>query len=181
VTSADPPVLCVIGRRNSGKTGLTVALAAELNRRGHRVMTVKHGHGFQLDQPGKDSWRHRHEGGAVRTVLASPRDFAVVGAWPREEMPLAELVQRFLWDAEIVLAEGFKSYPEPKIEIHRRRTHPSPMYDPSDPDSGRTLAIVTDDAEFDPPLPVFHLDGPGMMEALADFVEKTFRLKGRGG
>jgi molybdopterin-guanine dinucleotide biosynthesis protein B len=56
-----PPVVCIIGRKNSGKTELTVALGAELKRRGYRVMTVKHGHGFQLDQPGKDSWRHRHE------------------------------------------------------------------------------------------------------------------------
>jgi molybdopterin-guanine dinucleotide biosynthesis protein len=64
------PVLCIIGKKNAGKTGLTVSLAAEMNRRGWRIMTAKHGHGFQLDHPGKDSWRHRHEGGAVRTVLS---------------------------------------------------------------------------------------------------------------
>ena len=175
----NPPILCVIGRKNSGKTELTVTLAAELNRRGYRVMTVKHGHGFQVDHPGKDSWRHRHEGGAVRTVMAGPRDFALVGAWPQEEIALAELVQRFLWDAEIVLAEGFKSSPEPKIEVHRRGRHPRPLYDPSDPGSNRILAIVTDDSTLDLTIPVFPLDGPELVQALADFVEEAFRAKER--
>ena len=174
-----PPVLCIIGRKNSGKTGLTVALAAELNRRGYRVMTAKHGHGFLFDRPGKDSWRHRHQGGAVRTVMAGPRDLALVGAWPRGEMTLAELVRRFLWDAEIVLAEGFKSSPEPKIEIHRREVHLSPLYDTSDSESGRTLALVTDDPTLDLPIPVFPLNGPKLAPSLADFVENVLLGKGR--
>ena len=147
-------------------------------------MTVKHGHGFQLDQPGRDSWRHRHEGGAVRTVLASPRDFAVVGDWPGEEMPLAELVRRFLWDADIVLAEGFKNSPEPKIEVYRREAQPARLYDPSAQTPGRTpgrtLALVTDEEGLDLPIPIFPLgstdqDGLGdTAAALADFVEMTF-------
>ena len=179
MTSGEPPVLCLIGRRNSGKTGVTVALAAELNRRGYRIMTVKHGHGFQVDQPGKDSWRHRHEGGAVRTVMASPTGFAVVGAWPEGEMPLAEVVRRFLWDADMVLAEGFKSLPEPKLEIHRKGTHPGPLFDPSDPASAQTLALVTDDSALDFSIPSFSLDGPGMIRRLADFVEEAFQMKVR--
>ena len=91
MSPGSPPVVCIIGRKNAGKTTLTVELAAELNRRGRKVMTLKHGHGFQVDQTGRDSWRHRHEGGAVRTVLAGPRDFAVIGNWPGEELPLSEL------------------------------------------------------------------------------------------
>jgi molybdopterin-guanine dinucleotide biosynthesis protein B len=168
-----PPVLCIIGKKNAGKTGLTVSLAAEMNRRGWRIMTAKHGHGFQLDHPGKDSWRHRHEGGAVRTVLSGPRDFAVVGDWPREEMPLSELARRYLWDADLVLAEGFKTSPEPKIEIHRREAHSSPLFDPDDPDSARTLALVTDDPTLESSLPLFALDTPGVIGELADFVERT--------
>ncbi len=170
-----PGVVCIIGRKNSGKTGLTVALAAELNRRGRRVMTVKHGHGFQVDQPGRDSWRHRHEGGAVRTVLAGPGDFAVIGLWPPGgEMPLAELVRRFLWDAEIVLAEGFKSGPEPKIEVFRQEAHPEPLYHPGDPASARTLALVTDRAELEAGVPVFPLHEPGTVPGLADLLEGVF-------
>ena len=173
MTLAGPPILCVIGKKNAGKTGLTVGLAAELNRRGHRVMTVKHGHGFRLDHPGKDSWRHRHEGGAARTVMAGPRDFAVVGGWPDEEMPLNELVRRFLADADIVLAEGFKNAPEPKIEIFRKGAHSAPLYDPADPDSSRTRALVTDEPDMTLPIPVFSLDDPDLFRALADFVEAT--------
>ena len=202
-----PPILCVVGKKNSGKTTLTVALAAELSRRGRRVMTVKHGHGFQVDQPGRDSWRHRHEGGAIRTVLAGPGDFAVVGRWPDGEMPLRELVQRFLWDAEIVLAEGFKKAPEPKIEIFRRGVHESPIFGskegsrlsskvgasgsgparggPSDPPGtpGPTLALVTDQEGLGLPIPIFLLDPSDPTEpfpslrALADFVEETFLTK----
>lgn len=174
-----PPVLAIIGRKNSGKTGLTVALAAELNRRGYRVMTAKHGHGFQLDRPGKDSWRHRHEGGALRTVLAGPGDFAVVGSWPREEMPLAELVRRFLADADVVLAEGFKGSPEPRIEIHRKAAHPTPIFDPGDPASGRTLALVTDDPRLEVSVPLFLLEQEDYLRHLADFLEESLHLRDR--
>jgi len=143
-------------------------------------MTVKHGHGFQVDYPGKDSWRHRHEGAALRTVLAGPRDFAVVGGWPGEEMPLAELVRRFLWDADIVLAEGFKEAPEPKIEIFRKGAHAGPLFDSDDPRSGRTLALVTDDADLALPIPVFRLDGTDVIPELASFVERALGLEGDG-
>ena len=147
-------------------------------------MTVKSGHGFRLDQPGRDSWRHRHEGGAVRTVLAGARDFGVVGEWPGEEMPLAELVRRFLWDAEIVLAEGFKFSAEPRIEVYRREAQPVRLYDPLAQTPGRTLgptlALVTDEEGLDLPIPVFPLGSPdhegptGSVASLADFVETTF-------
>ena len=104
-----PPVLAVVGYKNSGKTTLVVRLVSELTRRGHRVMTVKHGHGFELDTEGTDSWRHRHEGGAERVVMAGPEDLAVLGRWGSDgEPPLLELVGRFLRDADIVIAEGFK-------------------------------------------------------------------------
>ena len=181
MTPVLPPVLCIIGRKDSGKTGLTVAVAAELNRRGHKVMTAKHGHGFQVDHPGKDSWRHRHEGGALRTVMSGPRDFAVVGGWPNEELPLSELVRRFLWDADMVLAEGFKNAPEPKIEIFRKGFHSAPLYDPSGPDADRTVALVTDDPSIEVAIPVFSLGDPDLFGALADFVEEIAGLKAGSG
>ena len=173
-----PPILCIIGKKNAGKTELTVALAGELNRRGFRVMTVKHGHGFRVDQPGKDSWRHRHEGGARRTVMVGPRDFAVVGGWPGEEMSLSEVVRRFLWDAEVVLAEGFKSSPEPKIEVYREGVHAGPGYFLDDPGAGPTLAVVTDDPNLDLPVRVFPLRDPQMIPLLADFVAEVLGLPG---
>jgi molybdopterin-guanine dinucleotide biosynthesis protein MobB len=176
-----PPILCIIGKKNAGKTELTVALSAELYRRGFKVMTVKHGHGFRLDQPGKDSWRHRHEGGAHRTVLAGPSDFAVIGGWPSEEMPLAELVRRFLWDAEIVLAEGFKTSPEPKIEVFRDGGEAEPLFDAGDPALSRTLAMVTDRPDLDVPVPVFSLKDPDLIPLLATFVVDACGLEEAGG
>jgi len=169
-----PPVVCIIGRKNAGKTELTVGLGGELNRRGYRVMTAKHGHGFQLDHPGRDSWRHRHEGGALRTVLAGPSDIAVVGNWPQEEMPLSELVGRFLWDADIVLAEGFKAAPEPKIEVFRDVSGSDPLFDTDEGWSSTIVALVTDRAGIHLPIPVFDLGDSGYLNDLTDFLERRF-------
>lgn len=183
-----PPILCIIGRKNSGKTTLTVALTAELRRRGRRVMTVKHGHGFDLDVPGRDSWRHRHEGGSARTVLASPGGFAVVGDWPRGEPSLSDMVANYLSDADIVLAEGFLWSPEPKIEVHREEAHAQPLFGSTTtapPGAGPTLALVTDEEDLPLPIPVFPLDAAASdgvlfpspaLSRLADFVEATFLI-----
>jgi len=170
MTSPHPPILCVVGRKNAGKTTLTVALAAELNRRGFRVMTVKSGHGFQVDQAGKDSWRHRHEGGALRSVLAGPGDFAVVGRWPQERMPLRELVRRFLYDADIVLAEGTKGAPEPRVEVFRKGISGRPLLEDPEAGAGPTLALVTDDPELQASLPTFHTEDPDHVTALVDLL-----------
>jgi molybdopterin-guanine dinucleotide biosynthesis protein MobB len=178
MSGTTPPVLCVIGRKNAGKTELTVALSAELNRRGFRVMTVKHGHGFQFDEPGRDSWRHRHEGGAIRTVLAGPADFAVMGGWPQEEMPLAELVVRFLSDADVVLAEGFKSSPEPKIEVFREPAPEKPLYAQDPVLSQKIIGMVTDRTDLELPVPVFLLGADAYVTELADFLEQSLSLVG---
>ena len=77
--SALPPVVSVIGFKDSGKTSVAVGLVAALERRGRLVMVVKHGHGFDIDTPGTDSWRLRNEGRACRVVLAGPDDLVVMG------------------------------------------------------------------------------------------------------
>jgi molybdopterin-guanine dinucleotide biosynthesis protein MobB len=175
-----PLVLCIVGRKNAGKTELTVALGGELNRRGYRVMTVKHSHGFSLDQPGKDSWRHRHEGAAARTVLSSPSEFAVVGSWPGEEMSLDQLVERFLSDSDVVLAEGFKSSPEPKIEVFREASGQE-LLALTDSDLGdKTIAVVTDRPGLSLAQPVFLLGAGDFPARLVDFLEDRFMKPGCG-
>jgi molybdopterin-guanine dinucleotide biosynthesis protein B len=173
-------VICIIGRKNSGKTETTVALGAELKRRGYRVMSVKHGHGFQLDEPGRDSWRHRHEGGVFRTVLAGPADFGVIGSWPGEEMGLTEIVQRFLWDAEIVLAEGFKSAPQPKVEVFRGVTGAESLYGQGDEGPKGIIAMVSDQEGSELSIPVFDSTRDGWVQELADFLIESFFSKGDG-
>lgn len=164
-----PPVVCVVGKKRSGKTTTVVGLVRELARRGREVMTLKHGHHFRLDREGTDSWRHRHEGGAARVVLAGPEGFAVAGGWgPDGEEPLERLVARFLSDAEVVVAEGFKGSDALRVEVFRRAAHPDPLYEPGDP---RYLAVLTDVPGFEAHVPVLDADDPHRFGALADLVE----------
>lgn len=179
-----PPVVSVIGRKNSGKTELTVALAAELNRRGRRVMTVKRGHGFDVDRPGKDSWRHRHEGGVKRTVLAGPEEFAVIGTWPRREggrgePSLEEIVGRYLHDADLVLAEGFKSSEAPRVEAHRLCVDPDPLLAARGEDARAWMALVTDGPDPGLSVPVFAWDDPDFAAKVVSLLEE--RLLGPEG
>jgi molybdopterin-guanine dinucleotide biosynthesis protein B len=167
-----PFLVCVIGKKNSGKTTLTVGLVQELVRRGRRVMTVKHGHGFQLDREGSDSWRHREEGGAERVLVAGPEDLAILGGWgPEGELELGELVSRYLGEAEIVVAEGYKAGPHPKIEAYRAAAHADPWYTADHPHADSFLAVVTDRDDFTADVPVVPMDAPDLYGRLADLVE----------
>jgi len=112
------PILSVVGRSNVGKTTLIVKIITELVRRGYRVATIKHNrHGFEIDHEGKDSWRHK-QAGAWTTVLASPHQVAVVEDIEKD-CDIAELVDRYIRNVDIVLSEGFKKNPYPKIEVNR--------------------------------------------------------------
>jgi molybdopterin-guanine dinucleotide biosynthesis protein MobB len=160
--AATPPVVSIIGKKNSGKTTLVVAVAAELKRRGYRVASVKHGHHhFEIDQPGRDSWRHFHEGEVEAVLLASAGKLALVMRTPPEEPDPLALVRRFFAGTgyDLVLVEGYKFGPFPKIEVFRRAVHDRPVFRPDDADSARRfLGIVTDDPAFESELPVIPLD-----------------------
>ena len=111
-------LLGLTGWSGSGKTTLLVALLPLLRSRGVRVSTVKHAHhGFDLDQPGKDSWRHR-QAGAVEVLIASSTRWALMHETPDGEAPLAGLLAR-LAPVDLVLVEGFKASPHAKLEVHR--------------------------------------------------------------
>lgn len=172
-TKPSPPVVCVVGKKKSGKTAVAVALVRELGARGRRVMTLKHGHGFELDTPGTDSWRHRHEGGAQRVVLSGPEGMAVLGDWgPEGELPLRTLVERYVADAEVVVAEGWKASDEHKIEVYRSAAHAEPIYDSAGPRAATFLAVVTDREDYRPPgVRVLALGSEDLPARLADLVE----------
>lgn len=156
-----PPVLSVAGRKNSGKTTLTVALAAELSRRGYRVATMKHGHHeFDIDHPGRDSWRHFHEGGAEAVLIASAGKVALVRRADAEPDPV-ELIGELLAGRgyDVVLVEGYRHGPFAKVEIYRTAQKDPPVYDPADPRAAALfLAMVTDDPEMTAPFPIIPLD-----------------------
>ena len=165
-----PRLIAVVGKKNAGKTTLLVALVKELVRRGHRVMTIKHGsHPFEIDQQGRDTWRHMHEGGAERVVMETPT-MRVLLAKPEQPMGPRELAERYLSDAHFVVVEGFKESDLPKIEVFRKAVHAEPLYQPGVPGSEKFLAVVTDDREFRASVPILRFSDTAWMYRLVDIV-----------
>jgi len=157
------PIVSIVGYSGSGKTTLVERLIPELGRRGLRVATIKHNrHGFEVDHEGKDSWRHRRAG-AVLTVLASPGKVAVM-ADTEGDPGLAELGERFIRDVDVILAEGFKKNPHPKIEIWRRVLGKEFLSR-----EDRTLMAVAGDDPGGLTVPRFDLDD---VTGIVDFIEK---------
>ena len=138
-------IISVIGKKNSGKTTLAVAMAAEFVRRGHRVMAMKHAsHPVSIDTPGTDTFRHFHEGKADRVLIASP---GVRGLFERvaDDTDPITLAKQYLQGDDVIIAEGFSAYPLPKIEVFRREVSDTPLYDAGSDTAGDWIAIVTDD------------------------------------
>src|SRR2546428_9931304 len=127
-------MISIVGKKDAGKTSLVVALAAELARQGKlRVMTIKHGtHAADVDQRGKDTWRHYHEGKAERVVMEAPGQRVIWERRERESDPIS-LARRYLDGADLVLVEGFAAQPLPKIETYRPPRRPGPPHDPPRP------------------------------------------------
>ena len=141
-------IVSVVGRKHAGKTTLTVALATEFSRRGRRVMTLKHAHHpASVDGEGTDSWRHFNEGGAERTLLATP-DLRVLFERTPDDYDPVGLARRYLDGADIVLAEGFRAAPIPKIEVYRPSVAAPSLIEAAGPDAGQWAAVVTDDPSF---------------------------------
>jgi len=114
-----PPIVCFVGRSNSGKTTLIERLIPELTQAGYRVATIKHaGHGFDLDTEGKDSWRHKRAG-ASQVVVLSKGSLAMFADVP-EELPVEAVRDQFVnHDTDLIIAEGWKSEGFPKVVVVR--------------------------------------------------------------
>jgi molybdopterin-guanine dinucleotide biosynthesis protein B len=162
------PIVSIVGKSNSGKTTLIEKLIAEMTRRGFRVATIKHNsHGFDIDHEGKDSWRHKHAG-AVTTVVASPGRIAVIEDVDRD-YDLAEIRDRYIKNADIILAEGFKINPHPKIEICRTDLRRERLCGPED-----NLIALAGDRPVSAAAPWFDWNDTG---AIADLIEERFLAK----
>jgi molybdopterin-guanine dinucleotide biosynthesis protein B len=171
----EPRLVSVVGKKNSGKTTLVVALVRELVRRGHRVMTIKHGaHAFEMDQKGRDTWRHMHEGGAERVVMETPGSRILIAKTDAEAGP-RELATRFLSDAHFVVVEGFKKSDLPKIEVYRRAVHAAPLYDPAAPEASQYIALVTDATDYRASIPVLRFSDTNWLYRLVDLVLQAAR------
>lgn len=115
--SAMPPVVSFVGKSGVGKTTALEKVIRELKRRGHRVGTVKHdSHGFDVDRPGKDSWRHA-QAGSDAVVISGPHKLALIRKLD-QELAVDEILP-LMGDVELVLTEGYKRGDKPKIEVTR--------------------------------------------------------------
>ena len=154
----------IAGWKNSGKTGLMVRLVSELTQRGYVVSTVKHAHhDFDIDKVGADSYRHRQAGAHEVTIVSGTR-YAIMHELRGAPEPSFEEILARLAPCDLVLIEGYKREPIPKIEARRRDAANRTPLAPEDP---HIAAIAADHAVTDTTLPVFDLDDTA---AIADFV-----------
>lgn len=151
------------GWSGAGKTTLIAALLPTLIARGISVSTIKHAHhAFDVDRPGKDSFVHR-EAGAREVLVASSQRIALMRELRGEpEPPLADLIGR-LAPVDLVIVEGFKRAPVPKLEVFRRETGKDLLH-PIDP----TIMAIATDAPG--PFPIERLDLDDV-QAIADWIE----------
>lgn len=155
-------VFGIAGYSGAGKTTLLEQLIPCLTRRGLRVSVIKHAHhGFDIDRPGKDSYRHR-EAGASEVLLACNSRWALMHELREEEEPTLGDLLAHLSPCDLVLVEGFKNEPVPKIEVYRRENGKLPLF----PERSDIVALASDSAP-ETVLPVLPLDRP---EAIADFI-----------
>lgn len=157
-----------VAKSGTGKTTLLEKVIAELKQRGYRVGAIKHdAHCFDIDHPGKDSYRLT-AAGADTTLISSSEKLALVRKHSAAP-PVEELLATYFDDVNVVLTEGFKKSGLPKIELHRRERSATLLcrgeaHDPS-------LVAVASDEPLEVDVPVLDLNDPAQV---ADFIERTF-------
>jgi len=158
-----PPIVSIVGKSNSGKTGLIEKLVQELKSRGYRVATIKHTRqNLTLDEPGKDSWRHIQAGSDATMISVSDKIMLIKPVAP--DISLEQIARLFGEDYDIILTEGFKEGDAPKIEVHRKEVSP-PFATVK-----KLIAIATDEP-LETKTRQFPLDD---IKGLADLLEQGF-------
>ena len=158
----------VTGWKNSGKTGLMERLITEFTARGLTVSSIKHAHhSFDIDHPGRDSYRHR-DAGARQVLLASRNRWALMHELRDEDEPsLGDLLKQ-LSPVDLVLIEGYKRDRHPKIEAHRKETG-QPLIAPED----ETIVAVASDTSVTIDRPVLELNDT---TSIANFIAQNLEL-----
>ncbi|NLS15726.1 molybdopterin-guanine dinucleotide biosynthesis protein B [Rhizobium sp. P40RR-XXII] len=165
MTKSRPKIFGIAGWKNSGKTGLAVRLVTEFTRRGYRISTIKHAHhDFDIDKVGADSFRHR-EAGAHEVTIVSGTRYAIMHELRGDPEPSFEEILARLAPCDLVLIEGYKREPIPKIEARRLEAAQREPLAPQDP---HIVAIAADHLVEDAGLlSTFDLDDT---LAIADFI-----------
>ena len=161
-----PPIVCFVGRSNAGKTTVIEKLLPVLIRLGIKSGSIKHDvHGFDIDKPGKDSWRHK-QAGAQRTIISSPAKLALVRDTDHD-FTLDELAI-FFEGLDLIIAEGYKRESKPKIEVFRPEADESPLFN-----GDENLIALVSDIKTGLDVPAFGLKDT---DGLARFIIKHFGL-----
>lgn len=156
------PVLSIVGKSNSGKTTYLEKLIAEMKRRGYKVATIKHDiHGFEMDKPGKDTWRHAQAGADI-VCISSPQKMAMIKKVD-QELTLDEVVAR-IDGVDIIFTEGYKREAKRKIEVFRQAVAHEPLCRKEE-----LLAVVANVVLYED-IPHF---SPDDAAAMADFLIAT--------
>jgi molybdopterin-guanine dinucleotide biosynthesis protein B len=159
------PIISVVGMSGSGKTTLLEKLISELVKRGYRAATIKHNmHGFEIDREGKDSFRHK-KAGAFLTVIASPGRIALIKDIEKD-YTLDEIRKKYIDDADIILSEGYKGNPFPKIEVFRSVLKQELLCEKQD-----NLLAVASDVKLNMDVPCFDINDS---QGIVDLIEKKF-------
>lgn len=159
------PAVSIVGFSNTGKTSLVERLIRVFKERGYRVAAVKHAaHGYEIDVPGKDTWQY-YQAGAERVVVVGPASLTIHERY-QATPPLKEICKR-LNDIDLIIVEGFKREPGPKIEVIRKN------YSPRRISLGDDLIAVVSDFPHTDVVPCF---SKGDAEPLADFLINHFAL-----
>lgn len=166
ITQKTPPIISIVGRSDVGKTTLLEKLIPELKRRGYRVATVKHhAHpGFDIDQPGKDTWRHALAG-SDHVVIAAPDKVASIRRVDRE--PTLDEIAAGIHDVDIILTEGYKRTGKLKIEVIRSALSRESIC------TAQELIAIASDVRLGLDVPQFDLDDAA---GLVDLIEQRFLL-----
>ena len=159
------PIVSIVGKSNAGKTTLLEKIIPELIKRRYRVATVKHDvHGFEIDHEGKDSWRHK-KAGAHTTVISSPLQIALVEDVDHDQT-LEEIRKDYIKRVDIILTEGYKGNPFPKIEVFRSELKRTPLCKKED-----NLLAIASDIKLDIGVPCFDINDS---QSLVDLIENKF-------
>lgn len=163
----DIPLVIIAGWSGSGKTTFLEKLIPEFRKRDLRVGAIKHHHGeFELDRPGKDSWRHK-EAGAEITLISSPEKIGMI--MDMDHDPGIDELTPYLLNMDIIVVEGYKGAKKPKVEIFRSAVHDKPRF-LDDPD----LIAIVSDIDLTLNIPEFRLDD---VEGLVNFLIQYFGME----
>jgi molybdopterin-guanine dinucleotide biosynthesis protein B len=157
------PIICIVGKSESGKTTLIEKLIPELKKRGYSIGSIKHScQRFDIDKKGKDSWRHRKAGADI-VVITSTDKIAMIKDNDCESL---DCLKKYFNSVDLIIAEGFNKENTPKIEIVRKASAKEPLC----LDDSKLIAVVTD-SDTGHKVPRFGLEE---IDNLADFIENKY-------